>query len=199
MGKTSPSDEDLWARSLDGESEAFGLLFDEHRDRVFRHAYRLGANRYDAEDIVATTFLELWRRRSKVRLVEGSILPWLLVTASNVARNLRRSAARYRKLIDALPRTEEASEPLDEPYRLDPLEMVDEQLVVAVRKLGRIDRQLISLVVFEGYKLAEASTLLGISASAAKTRMFRARERLKEALGTAIAFPTQDLPNGVRP
>jgi RNA polymerase sigma-70 factor (ECF subfamily) len=43
------------------------LLFDRHRDRVFRHAYRLAGQRHDAEDIMSTAFLELWRGRLKVR------------------------------------------------------------------------------------------------------------------------------------
>ncbi|WP_449374720.1 RNA polymerase sigma factor [Arthrobacter psychrolactophilus] len=67
--------------------------------------------RHEAEDVVATVFLELWRRRVKVRLVDGSILPWLLVTTTNVARNTRRAAFRYRKLLNSLPRAEDAPDP----------------------------------------------------------------------------------------
>jgi hypothetical protein len=62
MGNVEADDGGLWERSLKGEGEAFGLLFDRHRDRVFRHAYRLSGQRHDAEDIMSTAFLELWRR-----------------------------------------------------------------------------------------------------------------------------------------
>jgi RNA polymerase sigma-70 factor (ECF subfamily) len=62
-------DEPLWRRSLDGDGDAFGRLFDRHRARVYRHACRLTATRHDAEDVVASAFLELWRRRGDVRLV----------------------------------------------------------------------------------------------------------------------------------
>ncbi|WP_277526503.1 sigma factor [Arthrobacter sp. ES3-54] len=48
---------------------------------------RLSRDRHDAEDIMATAFLELWRRRDTVRVVEGPVLPWLLVTTANAARN----------------------------------------------------------------------------------------------------------------
>jgi RNA polymerase sigma-70 factor (ECF subfamily) len=71
-------DSGLWSRGVDGNGSAFGELFDIHHDRVFRHAYRLVENRHDAEDVTATAFLELWRRRADVRLVDGSVLPWLL-------------------------------------------------------------------------------------------------------------------------
>jgi DNA-directed RNA polymerase specialized sigma24 family protein len=63
--------EALWRRSLEGDGEAFGALFDRHRDRVFGHACRLADTRQDAEDVVASAFLELWRRRAEVRLVDG--------------------------------------------------------------------------------------------------------------------------------
>jgi RNA polymerase sigma-70 factor (ECF subfamily) len=58
---------------------------------VFRRLIALGHQPSDAEDLTAVTFLELWRRRTKVRFVEGSALPWLLVTALNVSRNAQRS------------------------------------------------------------------------------------------------------------
>ncbi len=96
-------DEVLWDRSLTGDGEAFGLLFDRHRERVFRHACRLADTRQDAEDVVASAFLELWRCRAKVRLVDGSVLAWLLVTTTNLGRNAARSRRRYRQFLDRLP------------------------------------------------------------------------------------------------
>lgn len=95
---------ELWTRSIGGDSAAFGELFDKHRDRIFRHAFHLIGDVHDAEDALATGFLELWRRRKHVRVVGGSILPWLLITTTNTCRNLQRAARRYRTFIDALPR-----------------------------------------------------------------------------------------------
>lgn len=94
MGNVDADDEGLWSRSIKGDGEAFGVLYIRHRDRVFRNAYRLSGDRRDAEDIMATAFLELRRRRRKVRPVEGFILPWLLVTTTttNTARNNGRAA-----------------------------------------------------------------------------------------------------------
>jgi len=97
------SDEDEWALALVGDPSAFSRIFLRHRDRVFRHSFRLVPTATDADDAVATVFFETWRRRARIRFVEGSMLPWLLLTATNVARNLRRSTARYRQLLDGLP------------------------------------------------------------------------------------------------
>ncbi|WP_246019081.1 RNA polymerase sigma factor [Arthrobacter crusticola] len=57
MGENNPDDGGLWSRSLAGDGDAFGVLFDRHRDRVYRHAYRLAPNRADAEDVSAAAFL----------------------------------------------------------------------------------------------------------------------------------------------
>src|SRR6187402_2563291 len=92
-----------WALAIAGEGEAFGRIFDRHQARVLRHSVRLVANRADADDVMALTFLEAWRNRARMRLVDGSVLPWLLVTATNVANNTNRGARRYRALLERLP------------------------------------------------------------------------------------------------
>lgn len=176
----------LWSRSLLGDGEAFGALFDEHRDRVFRHAYRLVMDRRDAEDVTATAFLELWRRRSSVRMVNESVLPWLLVTATKAARNVRRSGARYRKLLAALPRTPSTSASEGAFFAAHPSERIDPRLATALRSLPVTDLHLISLVALEGFTVAEAATALGLSTAAAKARLHRARGRLRTLLGDVV-------------
>jgi RNA polymerase sigma-70 factor (ECF subfamily) len=91
-----------WAAVLGNDGNTFVAIFDQHRDRVYRHALRMTANVHDAEDVTAGAFLELWRRQKSVRIVDGSVLPWLLVTTTNLTRDLRR----YRALIATLPRAD---------------------------------------------------------------------------------------------
>ena len=71
-------DRDLWARACAGDGGAFGVLFDRHHGRVRRHAARLVEDATDVDDVAAAAFLELWRRRRQVRIVDDSVLPWLL-------------------------------------------------------------------------------------------------------------------------
>jgi RNA polymerase sigma-70 factor (ECF subfamily) len=182
MGNVEADDGGLWATSLQGEGEAFGLLFDRHRDRVFRHAYRLAGERHDAEDIMSTAFLELWRRRLKVRMVDGSVLPWLLVTTTNVARNSKRSAFRYRKLLDSLPRAAGISNANDDLFLQ--AEMAKDA-ARALATLSTADLQLVSLVVFEEYTITAAAAVLNLT-PAVTSRMYRARLRMKTAINTAL-------------
>jgi RNA polymerase sigma factor (sigma-70 family) len=181
-----------WAAALDNDGDAFAAIFDLHRDRVFRHALRMTSNVHDAEDVTAATFLELWRRRSSVRVVDGSVLPWLLVTTTNLARNLARGLRRYRTLIAALPRAEDARSAED-----DALEQIEEMRTAArVREalstLTPSDAALITLTMFEHYSPAQAAAALGISDGAARTRLHRARTRMATALKTLVAADYDD-------
>ncbi|GAA4167449.1 sigma-70 family RNA polymerase sigma factor [Gryllotalpicola koreensis] len=174
----STSEGDEWADALAGDSHAFAAVYDLHRERVYRLALRLAENRHDAEDLVATAFLELWRRRHSVRVVGGSVLPWLLVTASNAAKNQARGIRRHRKLIEAIPRTADDG--------LSALEAVDDAVDHAafageLRRMPDQDRALLVMTALEGYSTAAAAEALGISAGAARVRLHRLRGRLRDA------------------
>ncbi len=68
-------DASLWLAATTGTAEAFAVLFDRYRPAVYGKALARTGNPADAEDIVATVFLEAWRRRASVRIVDGSLRP----------------------------------------------------------------------------------------------------------------------------
>jgi RNA polymerase sigma factor (sigma-70 family) len=171
---------------LTGDGGAFVAIFDLHHDRVYRHALRMTANVHDAEDVTAAAFLELWRRRRSVRVVDGSVLPWLLVTATNLARNLARGLRRHRALIGTLPRAEAATSAADIAVERIEEERIGEQVRQALSALSTSDAALLSLTMFEHYSPAEAAVALGISDGAARTRLHRARARMATALGASL-------------
>lgn len=178
MTALSADDAD-WALAVAGEGQAFGRIFDRHRDRVFRHSVRWAESASDVDDIVAMTFFEAWRRRENVRLVDGSVLPWLLVTATNVARNQRRGRRRYHDLLDRLA---------IEPFASDPGDLVDDGLAHAsLATLPARERQVIVLRLVDGLSERETAEALGISIGTVKSRLSRGRMRLRIDLeGAAI-------------
>lgn len=180
MDMSDRSEQALWERGAAGDGEAFGRIFDLHRDRVFRSAYRLLQDAHEAEDASAAAFLELWRRRHRVRLVDGSPLPWLLVTTTNACRNLDRAKRRYQKLLDALPHEPPVSSAED--VALNNL-ATDRELAEALKLLTRSDAELFALVAVQGYTIADAALALGLSPGAARTRLHRARNTLQRQLG----------------
>ena len=78
-------DESQRARVRAGDQDEFGVLFTEHARAVYNHAFRLTGNWSAAAEVVSLTFLEAWRLRGTVRPEGGSLLPWLLGIALNVA------------------------------------------------------------------------------------------------------------------
>ncbi len=181
MSRESLHDPELWYRVLDGDGRAFGTIYDRHRDRVFRHLRWLGSANTDAEDLTATVFLELWRLRARVNIVDASLLPWLLATATNVMRNANRARRRYRALLASLPPGRDAMDAsVIAEDRLE-VERRARSLAAAAKRLSVADQQLLFLTAFEGLSLDQVSQMLGISYGAAKTRLSRARSRLDTA------------------
>ena len=171
-------DEHDWADALRGDGESFGRIFDRHRHRVFRHSYRLVAATADADDIVSITFLEAWRRADAVRFVDGSMLPWLLVTATNSARNLARSSRRYRAMLARLP--------IDQHVDDQTATLFDTEAHDALRRLNLADQRILTLCVLEGLSEKDAAAVLGIPQGTVKSRLSRARARLVTSLSVPI-------------
>ncbi|WAC67195.1 RNA polymerase sigma factor [Agrococcus sp. SL85] len=173
------TDEHLWRAVVRGDGVAFAAIFDRHGDRVWRHAWRLMQHRQDTEDVTAAVFAEAWRKRSRVRIVDESVLPWLLVTATNCARNARRSVRRNERLIAHIPLGPDAPDAADVAAdRMGRLE-AGSAVAIAMASLNDKDASLVSLVLLEEMPLADAARALGMTYGAAKTRMSRAKERLR--------------------
>ena len=184
-------DRDLWARACDGDGEAFGVLFDRYHARVRRHAGRLVEDAADIDDVASAAFLELWRRRRHVRIVDDSVLPWLLVVTTNVTRNLARSRRRYRRFLRALPPPRAALDAAEQALATD-VTGADTRVRRALGSLSDVDARLIALVAVGDLPVAEAAEATGLTVSAAKSRLHRARARLREELGD-MEFATQEV------
>jgi len=153
-------------------------LFDLHEARLFRQAYHLLADREDAKDAVAVAFFEAWRKKAAVRLVDGSPLPWLLTTVVNVSRNVERSRRRYRALLARTP----AAAPVDPPVASD-----ESGVLASLAQLPGVERSVVVLVVLEGYSEREAAEALGIPLGTVKSRLSRAKGRLRDGMAALEA------------
>jgi RNA polymerase sigma factor (sigma-70 family) len=179
----------LWSAALKGDDRAFSKIFDKHQVRVVRHAAHFFDERCDAEDVAAVAFLELWRLRRRVRIVNGSVLPWLLATTTNVARNTIRSFRRYNHLLHSLPR--------DSNAMTDPAEAIENQLSSqqarllehAMRSISRTDSTLLILTAIEGLSTADAARAIGIKPDTARVRLHRAKATARQILNIPEVTP----------
>ncbi|MFB2581394.1 RNA polymerase sigma factor [Herbiconiux sp. P15] len=196
---TSDLDEPAaWRASLEGSDRAFGQLFDAHHARVYARALQATGSSHDAEEVTATVFFECWRLRHRVRVVDGSIIGWLLVTTTNTARNLDRSRRRYRALLARLPTDHAQHDHADDVAgRLDQA-AVDDRTRAEFDKLSTRDREVLVLCLVEGFSAAAAAAVLGIPEGTVKSRLARARRRLSEGVSGGHDRFAQEAPHDAR-
>lgn len=186
----------LWSRVSAGDAEAFGELFDRFRDRVYWHALRHTGAVHDAEDITALVFLEAWRNRPRVRIVDGSPLPWLLVTTNNVARNHARTQRRHQRAMARIsPERDLPDFAVEVDAHLDGAARRD-AVREAFTHLSAKDQDVVSLCILEDMSLAQAAAALGVPTGTVKSRLSRAKARLLQ-LTTDLAG-ARSIPGGVK-
>lgn len=184
------TDEKLWLCAQAGDGQAFVELFDRHYRRVFNHSLRMVGSKENAEDVTATVFMEAWRKRHSVRMVNRTILPWLLVVANNTIRNWKRASHRHRHLLSRIPSPEYEPDPADEISERITTTDTDRAIRLSFGRLSRRDQEILSLCVVEELTTAEASKALRIPLGTVKSRLHRAKARLAglvESLSAADA------------
>jgi RNA polymerase sigma-70 factor (ECF subfamily) len=163
---------DVLSREL-AEGRFLGLYRDNARD-LLGYALRRAADPDDAADIVAETFLIAWRRLAEVP-VDGEARLWLYGTARYVLANHGRSARRRDRLTERLRDQLRQQLPARQPREKD-------SLLEALAGLSEADQELLMLIGWEELTPSQAAQALGISALAARTRLHRARRRLRVRL-----------------
>jgi RNA polymerase sigma factor (sigma-70 family) len=154
----------------------FAKLYREEGRAILEYALRRVDSREDAADVVAETFLVAWRRIAEVPLGDGARL-WLYGVARLTLANLHRAQRRRTRLGSRLAetlRTELSTTPAPAGEAAEVLR--------AVGELGEEDRELLLLVSWEGLSPAEAARVLGTTALAARSRLHRARRKLRRIM-----------------
>ena len=155
----------------------FETLFAAHARGLLTYALRRAPSRGDAADVVAETMLVAWRRLDDVPPGHEARL-WLYGVARRVLANHGRGHRRRVRL----------GERLRDVMSHQPLRPVsdtfgdDEDVRVALTRLPDDDREILRLVAWEGLNGAEIATVLDISPEAVRTRLHRARKRLRVVL-----------------
>jgi RNA polymerase sigma-70 factor (ECF subfamily) len=178
------SDASVIARSRD-EPEAFAALFDRHADAVHRYvARRLGGE--VADDLVAETFTTAFQQRHRYDPARGAgtdARPWLLGMATNLVGRHRRAEARRFRAMARVPALADHDEPLaDRAADRVVARAVRRELAAALAALPARHRDVLLLVAWGDLSYGEAAQALGIPVGTVRSRLNRARRKLR-ALG----------------
>jgi RNA polymerase sigma factor (sigma-70 family) len=164
------------------EPQAFAALYDRHAAPIHRFAGRRLGDQM-ADDVVGETFLAAFRRRKRYDLRRADARPWLYGIAANVIGKHRRAEVR---MLRAFARTGA------DPVAAGHADLVDSRvcaaavqrdLAAALAGLSAGDRDVLLLIAWADLSYQETAAALGIPVGTVRSRLNRARRKVREALG----------------
>jgi RNA polymerase sigma-70 factor (ECF subfamily) len=170
----------LLTRAVEGETEAFRVLFEAHRDAVFRLAWRLTGTEDAAEDVAQECFLGLIRHPGRFDARRGSLRQYLYGAVRNLVRQRWQMSGREVPLDD----DSDADPPVQLAIASERIENgeVSGAVQAAIGALPMLQREALVLFEFEELSLEEVAAVTGCDAGTVKSRLHRARARLRRVL-----------------
>jgi RNA polymerase sigma factor (sigma-70 family) len=188
----SRTDPELWVRAKGGDQQAFGCVYERHVDSVFRICLRRLGSWADADEVTSMVFFEAWRHREDARFAGESLRPWLYAIAANLARNQSRSRRRFSSLLAKLPSVGSAPDiavtVVDEAVQVQ----LSERIAFCISRLSGRDQDVIVLCDVGETAYADAAAALGIPIGTLKSRLARARTKLRVLLAEVGVHSASD-------
>ena len=164
-----------------GDSTAFGEIYERHVSTVFQYAYTLLGNRSEAEDLTAEAFLRALQAIRRYRWTGRPVSAWLLTIARNLGINQLRRKKRTKEILRLVPVTI----PRD-PAEVGSASDVDiRECRRAILSLGPVDRDVVILRFILGLDYPQVAQVLGKSVNNVRVMQCRALRRLREKLAPA--------------
>lgn len=185
------SDEELMVRIVAKDEEAFRHLVERHQDRIYGTVARMmGGAGPDVEEVAQDVFLRVWRSAATYR-PEGRFLTWLMTVARNQVFTRVGQRKKRREIDGGEPVDAETGESLlanfpdrtgQMPREVLSLKELEKKVEEACSELPDNQRLVVHLRQYEGMEFEEIGKVTGMSLTAVKALMFRARESLKKKL-----------------
>lgn len=169
----------LISRARGGDREAFGALVEQYRDNVYRLAYRMCGNAYDADEAAQEAFVAAWRALPNFR-GDAKFSTWLYRLTTNVAIDVMRREKRHQTVGDGemVDLADDADSPQETVERTEQQEAVQKALAT----LSEEYREVLLLRYMEELDYAEIAEVLQLPSGTVKSRINRAKAALKTAL-----------------
>jgi len=182
-GVHEPPDEELVLLSKNGDTDAFNRLVDRYERTVYNLCFRLLGDRSAAEDATQEAFLSAYR--ALPRFEGGSFRAWLLRIAANQSRDelrrrRRRPASSLESLLADPTRREPSTE--DEAPRRAEQRARERALQEMLKRLPFEQRLVVILIDVQGRSYEETAEVLGEAIGTVKSRLFRARRKLRDEI-----------------
>jgi len=168
--------DELVERCLQGDRDAYYLLYEQYSRSMFNVGYRIVHDEAEAEDVLQEAFISAFRNLGRYR-GDATFGAWLKRIVVNKAINAvnKRRMERFPEHNEVEVAEEEADEMIDFPFTV-------EKVKRAIAQLPDGYRMVLSLYLLEGYDHGEIAEILGISESTSKSQFNRSKRKLKEIL-----------------
>lgn len=169
----------LISRARGGDRDAFGALVEQYRDNVYRLAYRMCGNAYDADEAAQEAFVAAWRALPNFR-GDAKFSTWLYRLTTNAAIDVMRREKRHQTVGDGemMELADDADSPQETVERTEQQEAVQKALAT----LSEEYREVLLLRYMEELDYAEIAEVLQLPSGTVKSRINRAKAALKAAL-----------------
>lgn len=180
LSGSAPTDGHLLGRCAKRDEDAFEVLYERHAARLLRACRQMTGDMSVAEDIAQDAFFTLWTKAKKVTLADGTVWPWLVTTAKFLTYNHHRKLGNQPTLDVEEHEVERylAHSPVEDTVATRD---VVNRVMDTVRTMPAEDHHIFLVHFVEGGSHAQIAKELGISRSAAKSRIFRLRSKLQTA------------------
>jgi len=173
------SDAELIASSC-AQPEVFGALFDRHATVLFRYLVRR-AGVDEADSMLGDVFRIAFEKRATYDSARPDARPWLYGIATNLlARHRRREARRLRATARLLAQQEPADDPAERVASDVDARDWYPRVAAAIEQLPQIERDVLFLYVWEDLGYDEIAAALAVPVGTVRSRLHRARGRLRE-------------------
>jgi RNA polymerase sigma-70 factor (ECF subfamily) len=178
MSQSEPagtSETELIARSIDGDTGAFGALYERYLDAIYRYVYYSVPDHAEAEDLTESIFFKAWQALPRFHLQGPGFRTWLYRIARNTIIDRHRTHKRTTSLEEAVL----LRDPAPTPQAVVEADQEVSRLSVALSRLKPRPRQVILCRFISGLSHTETAAVLGISEGYVRVLQHRALKRMR--------------------
>ena len=177
----SEPEEDLIARSRDGDVDAFNQIVDMYQRPLYNMALRMLGDAPAAEDATQDAFFSAFRNIGRFK--GGNLKSWLFTIAANACRDVLRSRnVRRTESLDAEDVTIDPPSSIESPEDYAVRREMGQSIQQGLHSIPHDQRLAVVLIDVQGFGYEEAAGVMGISVGTVKSRLIRGRARVRDFL-----------------
>lgn len=171
------TDDELMSRVQGGEVVAFRQLYDRYKAQLFLYCLRMLNDRDASKDVLQDVFIRIHTRRDQYQA--GTNFPgWIHTIARNLCLNARRDSREHQSYDESMPYASAEISTSDVALR--------QRLADEIARLPALYREALVLREYEDLSYQEIANTLGATMATVKFRIFKAREMLRQRLGSSL-------------